>query len=173
MSLPKLITKNMINTFDNYIKRTINGEKTIKIINLRDLARVFFRNNTTSNCVKCGGNNIHPLIAIDSQGDIYPCDFFWGRKEYKIGNIFQHSLAESFNSPLNFRVSRTTDNVEECSSCDWEKFCGAGCPGSSVLEGKGIVNKNYYCDYNKNMFEYLVKKLPLIHEKKILDKILS
>ncbi len=166
------LSRNMINIFENYLKRTINSEKTIKIINLRDLLRIFFRNNITSNCVKCGGSNIHPLMAIDTQGDIYPCDFFWGRKEYKVGNIFQNSLIESFNFPLNFRVSRTTKNIEECSLCDWEKFCGAGCPGSSVLEGKGIATKNYYCDYNKNMFEYISKKLNLIHEKKILDKLL-
>ena len=81
-------------------------------------------------------------------------------------------MSETFNSPFNFRVRRATSGIEECVSCDWEKFCGAGCPGASVLEGKSIASKSYYCDYNKNMFEYFAKKLPLIHEKRILDKIL-
>lgn len=166
------LSKNMTTVFNNYLERTINGENPIKIANFRDLARIFFRDNINSNCVKCGSGNLHPLIAIDIQGDIYPCDFFWGRKEYKLGNIFNNSLTEIFNSPLNFRVSRTTEEVEECYSCDWERLCGAGCPGASVLEGKGIASKSYYCEYNKNMFEYFVKKLPLIHEKRILDKIL-
>lgn len=168
----EILFHNMINVFNNYLDRTIKGDNPIKIINFRDLARIFFRDNISSNCVKCGAGKLHPLIAVDIQGDIYPCDFFWGRKEYKIGNIFDNSLSETFNSPFNFRVRRATSGIEECVSCDWEKFCGAGCPGASVLEGKSIASKSYYCDYNKNMFEYFAKKLPLIHEKRILDKIL-
>jgi uncharacterized protein len=167
------LSEKMRGIFNNYLERTIKDENPIRILNLRDVTRIFFRNNFTSNCVKCSGNNIHPLMAIDVNGDIYPCDFFWGRKKYKVGNIFQDSLIESLNSRKNFRITRTTKKIEECSSCDWERFCGAGCPGSSVLEGKGIANKSYYCEYNKNMFEYVAKKLPLFHEKRILDKILA
>ncbi len=169
-----LLFDNMKIVLDNYIEKTIEGQHPIKIRNLRDTLRTFFKEKTTDNCVQCGGGKTHPLIAIDIDGSIYPCDFFWGRKEYSIGNIFNNSLRESFNSTNNFRVFRSLERIDECyNNCDWVRFCGAGCPGGSVVGEKGIASKSIYCDYYKELFGYVAGKIPFLHETGLLGKMLE
>jgi len=169
----EMLSKKMKLVLDNYIDSVYIGRPTIKIRNLRDMLRTFLKNRTTTNCVQCGGTQSHPLMAVDIDGSIYPCDFFCGIEEYKIGNIFSDSLEESFNSKKNFRVYRNIETIEECSECDWKRFCGGGCAGISVLEGRGITSKSYYCDYFKKIFSYVAGIIPVLHEKRLIKTILS
>lgn len=168
----KIFTEKMRNVINRYIEKIIKKEETIKIRNLRDLLRTFFTERTTLNCVKCGGNDLHPLMGVDIDGAIYPCDYFWGKSEYKIGNIFDMSLKESFNHSNNFRVYRDINDVKECSVCDWKTFCGEGCPGGSVKEGNGIKGKNYYCDYTKKILPHIAEKIPFLHENHLIGKLI-
>jgi len=100
----EILTANFIHLFEYFIERKLNNEKTIEIENVKRLLRLFFRPKTTSNCLQCGGGSKHPLLAVDVDGTIYPCDYFWGMKEYSIGNILTNSFDETFNSKNNFRV---------------------------------------------------------------------
>jgi len=170
----RLLFDNMKTVLDKYIERTVSGEHPIKIRNLRDNLRTFFKEKKTYNCVQCGGGETHPLVAIDVDGSIYPCDFFWGREEYRIGNIFDNSLKESFNSPNNLRISRSLDRIDDCyNDCDWVRFCGGGCPGGSTVGERGIASKSIYCDYYKELFKYVAGKIPFLHEKRLIGKILE
>jgi len=170
---PEDLSSNMIGIFNRYISKAMQDSPTIKIRNLRDLLRTFFKNKITSNCVQCGGGRTHPLIAIDIDGSIYPCDYFWGREDYQIGNISDTPLKDCLNSCKNFRVYRDISMLEDCSYCDWRAFCGGGCPGMSTIEGKGISAKSSYCNYFKNIFEYAAKIIPLIHKGNKLDLFLN
>ena len=42
-----------------------------------------------------------------------------------------------------------------------------------MRENKKTITKNYYCSYSKNMFEHIAKKIPFLHEKKLIGKILE
>ena len=170
---PKVLTKNMLTLFDEYIFNIADSIKSVKIRNFRDALRTFFMDKITTNCVKCGGDDLHPLIAIDVNGSIYPCDFFWSRQEYSMGNIFDTSLNDAINSPKNMRVSRNLNGLESCIKCDWKMFCGSGCPGGSMKNGKGISAKNPYCYYSKKILEYTAKKIPFLHENRLIGKILD
>ena len=77
---------------------------------------------------------MNPLLAIDIDGSIYPCDYFWKNTDFKIGNIFEMSLDEASESKNNFRNYRNVENIEECGICDWKRFCGRGCPGGSETQ---------------------------------------
>lgn len=167
------LSRNMVRLFDREINRVIGGNSGTAIVNLRDILRTFFIPKNTLNCVRCSGSKIHPLIGIDIDGSIYPCDLFWKREEFKIGNIFQMSLNESFNNPKNFRTYRNPCEVEQCSSCDWLAFCGAECPGVSIRCDHSITSKGYYCNYRKKILEYGASKIPMLHEKGVLGKILG
>ena len=83
------------------------------------------------------------------------------------------SLRDSFNSNKNFRVYRNITSLEDCVSCDWKRYCGAGCPGSHVMKGDGLVGKDNYCQYTREMFEYVVKKLPSLKQKGLIKKIIK
>lgn len=169
----EILTKQMKLVFENYLDRVLKGERPIKVQNVRDMLRTIFRTKITSNCVKCGGGEIHPLLGIDINGDIYPCDFFWGKKAYKMGNILEIELSDCFNSLQNIRVYRDANQIEGCAPCDWKMFCGGGCPGGSVVEGKGIYAKTSYCDYQKEMLQFLIKRIPMLHKKRLLGRLLQ
>lgn len=169
----KVLAQNMIKIFDKEIERKISGKQGISTTNLKDLLRTFFSPKFTYNCARCSGTSLHPLIGIDVDGSIYPCDMFWGREQYKVGHINEMSLTESFNSQRNFRVYRTLDGIEQCSKCDWKMFCGAECPGVSVRCDSSIASKGFYCDYRKAVLGYVASKIPLLHQKRVLGEMLA
>jgi uncharacterized protein len=167
------LTRNMQNVLERFVEKEINKEKTVKIRNLRDYLRNFFRPKTTSNCLQCGSGYKQPIIAIDYDGSIYPCDYFWGKELYRIGNIFDMPLKSATNSNKNFRVYRDVDNIRECSRCIWKRFCGGGCPGGTEAFKYTIESKSIYCKYNKNMLKYIAKKIPEIHSKGLIRHFIS
>lgn len=169
----KQFTKSMIAVFDRYLGKIYSSRNTIKVSNFQEIIRTLFSPKETLNCVRCSGGIRQPLMGIDIHGEIYPCDFFWGRKEYQVGNINSESIQEAISSNKNFRNYRDISSLEDCVSCDWKTFCGSGCPGSSVIEGKGIVAKDIYCEYNKSMFDYVVSKLPKLYERSLVRKVLE
>lgn len=169
----EVLIKQMTSLFDKKIAKILAGRSGIEIGNLKDVLRTFFSPKITTNCIRCNGTMIHPLIGIDIDGSIYPCDLFWGMEDYKIGNIFDMRLEDSFNHPRNFRTYRTIDNIPSCLSCRWQKFCGGECPGSSVRHSQTIAKRGYYCEYRKAILEYAAQKIPFLHEKRILGKLLG
>jgi len=118
------------------------------------------------------GNGKNPLIGIDIDGLVYPCDFFWGRKEYSMGNIFENSLAECFDSRKNVRVYRDINQIAECNSCDWKMFCGGGCIGESVIKGN-LYSKTEYCNFWKEIFPFVAKNILRMYKRGMIKEILS
>ena len=57
--------------------------------------------------------------------------------------------------------------IEGCVKCDWKVFCGGGCSGSA----QDLTSKGEYCKYTQAMLTYISKKIPLIHEQKLVKKI--
>lgn len=167
------LTSQMIKVYNTYLDRLFEGKAPIKISNFQETLRTVFAPKETTSCVKCSGGLRQPLMGIDINGEIYPCDFFWGREEYKIGNIKENSISEGIESPANFRNYRNFDSLEDCISCDWKTYCGSGCPGSSVMAEKGILSKDPYCEHTKAMFEYTVSKIPELHRRGLIRKILN
>lgn len=170
----KLLAKNMKQILDRYIHNEEEGIPTIRIRNLRDYLRIFFRPKTTSNCLQCGSGETQPILAVDCDGSIYPCDFFWGNKEYLIGNISDMPFSEALSSDKNMRVYRDVQEIEPCASfCDWKRFCGGGCPGATASYKNTLIKNSFYCDYNKEMFNYIAKKIPVLHSKKLIRHLIS
>lgn len=83
----------MLRVCDYQLDRRFAGESTIRIQNFSKVLRTFFDPRTSGNCLPCGGGSHQPLLAIDIDGSIYPCDFFWENHAYRIGNISDTSLS--------------------------------------------------------------------------------
>tara|TARA_Y100000310_G_scaffold149036_1_gene148351 strand:+ start:4659 stop:5909 length:1251 start_codon:yes stop_codon:yes gene_type:complete len=168
-----VLTPTMIKVFETYLAKFYGGGPHIKVSNFQENLRTVFSNKETTNCVKCSGGSRQPLIGIDIHGEIYPCDFFWGREEYRVGDIEEDTIQDGITSPANFRLYRDIGELEDCVVCDWKTFCGSGCPGSSVIAGEGILGKDSYCEHTKAMLEYTVSKIPELHDKKLVSKMLN
>lgn len=166
----KDLIENIQGVCDDYLNYLSSGKKTTKVENLKRYISMLFRPKTTSSCIQCGAGPANPLLAIDVDGAIYPCDYFWGNEDFKIGNIEEMSLTEAASSPKNFRNSRSIEDLTKCNPCNWKLFCGGGCYGEKMDKSK---EDNLYCEYNDSMLTYVVRKLPRIHKEKLLPLILS
>lgn len=163
----------MTRVYDTYLAGLFDGENPIKVSNFQEILRTIFTPKETTNCVKCSGGLRQPLMGVDVDGGIYPCDFFWGKEEYRVGNVGETTIQEGIDSPANFRNFRNFDSLEDCVSCDWKTYCGSGCPGSSVVAGNGILAKDPYCEHTKAMLEYTVSKIPELHRLGLIGKVLN
>ncbi len=76
-------------------------------------------------------------ISIDANGDVYPCSSL----RYKIGNVFDNTLAQIWNDSedLKFIQSIKNSNLNECNNCKYKKFC-IRCPGMVYSETGSILS---------------------------------
>ncbi|MGO0123450.1 thioether cross-link-forming SCIFF peptide maturase [Desulfothermobacter acidiphilus] len=75
-------------------------------------------------------------VAVDIQGDLYPCHQFVGREEFRLGHLetglARPELVESFRQAHVYRKG-------SCSSC-WARFlCGGGCHASAYFANGDLL----------------------------------
>lgn len=51
--------------------------------------------------------------------------------------------------------------------------CGGGCPGGLSIYDSKIVGKDPYCNYYKEMLEYVVDTIPLLHKAGKVEQVLD
>lgn len=86
-------------------------------------------------------------LGITAGGDIYPCVFFSGLPEYKLG-----SLSSGFDRHklLSFNAEAEPDRKTDCQSC-WARYiCLGGCLRDAVSYSGSLVEPNKHkCGFNK------------------------
>lgn len=111
--------------------------------------RTSIQDNQKGQASVCGIGKWH--IAIDTNGDIYPCYRLMGKQEYHLGNILYDVLKEYQIAKLDsiYRMSQK----ECCKKCYALKSCATGCYADKLL-----IEDGSECEYG---------------EKETLDSILS
>lgn len=95
-------------------------------------------------------------IIFDSKGDIYPCDYVIGRKEFLRGSVGSTKLKEPGNGKL------FVDEREGCGNCWCKYMCGGTCFYNSLVKtGDLAVPDSVECKINKGVRELGLK---LIHK---------
>lgn len=85
---------------------------------------------------KCGVS-----VAVDPQGDIYPCSSFVGMPRMKMGNVRAGELIPADVPKLD----------EECKKCAEAKICRGGCPAGRVAcGGKNLAD----CIMHRSVIAY-------------------
>ena len=160
------ITENYLEVFDTTFSKMINGKQKINVRNIKQYLKTFFFESGIDSCRICSSSPYHPLLAVDTDGDVYPCDFFWGDKRKVVGNVLIDSFESMLNHPNNPRmipIERT-----DCSECDWRNLCGGGCMADRLFNG----GKPDYCEMHKSIYSYLSKKIPELIKNGLLKKIM-
>ena len=99
--------------------------------------------------ISCVGGNIS--VAIDSNGDVYPCELMFGRKECVVGNIREKKFKELWDSAslfdeiYNKKKKDLNGNVLHVKI----KFCGGGCRATALNETEDIWGSENGCPYEK------------------------
>jgi uncharacterized protein len=167
MPTNKELTENYIKLFEQTFKRMESGEQTAIIRNLPQFFASLFLRTGVDSCRICSSANYHPILAVDIDGEIYPCDYFFGDRQYSIGNVMKDSFKDVLNSKKNLRSKSIEDFA--CGSCDVRRICGGGCMADRIFSG----GKPYYCETYSNIYHYLGSKIPELREKKLLGKLMK
>lgn len=97
----------------------------------------------------CGCGNEY--VAVDPEGDIYPCHQFVGMDEWKMGNLHERTL----NLEMKKAFAETTIyNKKECEIC-WAKFyCSGGCNANNfTYQGDILKPHKISCEMEKKRLE--------------------
>ena len=103
----------------------------------------------------CGAGTNH--VAVDTNGDVYPCDNLIGYPSLRQGNMLTSDLEQILsNHQITDLINQTPDNMEPCRTCDWKRFCNAGCPAHAFAFFGTFRHRSFYCEYYQRMFEYIL-----------------
>lgn len=90
-------------------------------------------------------------VAVEYNGDIYPCDFFV-QEDLRIGNLREMSLEEAFEEQTLRRFAAAKSEPRpECQECVWLPLCNQGCPRFVGVEGR---TQHYHCRAYKQFFTH-------------------
>lgn len=144
----------LIYLLDKYLENM----NDITVMNIDNLCKsVFLRRGTVCTYVDCMGDT----FAVGPDGSIYPCYRFVGMPEYVMGNVRDHptveELAESAPARLLENYREYVD--EECSQCEYIKFCRGGCPYNAITPNKGeIKGLDPHCTAYKMIFKEITER---------------
>lgn len=97
------------------------------------------------------------FITITYDGDIYPCDFFSGMPDKRLGNILNDSMVSILESKRYEEiVAEITKKPEECFNCKWFYVCGGGCGYQTIFTENA---HNYFCSSKKRFFSFAAQWL--------------
>jgi uncharacterized protein len=85
--------------------------------------------------LSCGSGDT--VISIDSEGKIFPCTGFLGRKELCLGEVKKGFDKRKYSAFANWLLSNGQHRIdhERCRNCFAKRFCGGGCYGRSFDVG--------------------------------------
>jgi len=110
--------------------------------------RIAFQQDPDSLLNRLSGDEGDGCIAgtrycrITPEGGITACPYI----ESEVGNIRQHSFAETWRNAEYFRRLRQPKLNGTCGDCEYQKLCG-GCRARPVAAGNDLMDADPWCNY--------------------------
>lgn len=100
------------------------------------------------------------FLAVDPHGDIYSCQRFVGRPEYRLGNIAgRPTMNDLINSTAAQKLlERERSLREQCGSCRHYGYCKGGCPYNAAASDQPDA-VDPYCEAYKKVFSMVSGRL--------------
>lgn len=95
--------------------------------------------------------------VMEFNGDVYSCDHFVF-PEYKLGNIYTHSLVEMMYSErqLRFGKNKFDSLPSQCKECEFLFACNGECPKNRFMKtASGEPGLNYLCKGYSQFFKHV------------------
>ncbi|MHA1410377.1 MAG: radical SAM protein [Candidatus Odinarchaeia archaeon] len=114
----------------------------------------------------CGAGRFY--MAIEPNGDVYPCVFFPHEEFVRAGNIKTDDFEEIWTKNVIFMESRNKDLLKgNCGTCEYKYTCG-GCRARSYNYFKDILAPDPGCIRNTAEWEKLKASLNETYAKKFV-----
>lgn len=99
--------------------------------------------------------NCQIQYVIESDGSVYPCDFYV-LDEYKIGYIQEQTLKALFEQPISRKfVCEKQETRKQCAICPFQKICNGGC---KRMKDAVYVDETGFCGY-QHILKLLIPKI--------------
>lgn len=98
--------------------------------------------------MKCALCSFPYTIGIEANGDLAPCDGFFGLRDFEAGNIRQSSIKEFWEKHHVFEKIRDVESEQlkgVCNLCSFKNFCGGGCRAAAVIWSGDIYYPDPVC----------------------------
>lgn len=113
--------------------------------------------NGSESCDMTGQCSIQ--YVIESNGNIYPCDFY-ATDQWCLGNIKEQDLLETAsNKKASDFINISIDVNSKCKTCQWMPLCRGGCRRNREPNIDGQLQLNQYCEAYTEFFEYAYPRL--------------
>lgn len=134
--------------YDELFDDIINHEYNKTAIQpLTPLIYKFLDDNSKIDDRACGAGR--ELMAIGSNGDIYPCHAFLGEEKFLTGNICQNKFVED-----NILASCNCNTSDQCKNCDIKYCCSTVCKADNYyISGNLNTPPLYKCKIRKYIFD--------------------
>lgn len=147
-SSPLMLTDNDYKVFHDYIM-SHQGTMCVEDVNA---------NNEIGCTVSCGAGK--SVIAIASDGIIYPCHMFVGKKQFAIGSALDDDIKKLVNSSKNNLFhDLNVECIESCKNCHVRYICGGGCRFRAYATTKNIIGSDPVCKTYMDNIESCIQKL--------------
>jgi uncharacterized protein len=100
------------------------------------------------------------FISIGPEGDVYPCNRFYGFDEYKYGNINESSVEEIMNCDRRKELqSRCSSRIEKCMDCSIANYCNGGCVHHAIVHNKSTFSNDHLCTVYRGLISHAIRRL--------------
>ncbi|MFH1592145.1 MAG: radical SAM protein [Candidatus Woesearchaeota archaeon] len=90
------------------------------------------------------------LLAVESDGNVAPCDGFLGLKNFELGNVRKDSINEIWEKSKMMKKIRSikpADMKGVCAKCIFKESCMGGCRAAAYLEYKDMKMPDPVCQH--------------------------
>jgi len=154
-SLPKAANpvKKTLANYTAIISKIVdfNQSNTARIIEMGALSKIAAISGK-GGFSKCDNFPCHKngnLLMIDQDGNLFPCEEWYGQPKAAIGNISAQGSLDPGTDTAAFHDSLSRKVSDFCSRCIWTNFCGRICPKYFA------VGDHSLCEFNYGVFDFL------------------
>lgn len=158
----------LANILVSNINKLANGEKVVFKTYIYDILIQMITKTRKINICSAGNE----CITITADGDVYPCQMFFGFKEFHMGNVHDDDFpGEKFNRCKEIFCKANVYNSSKCNAC-WARFlCGGDCHWQSYISYRSLSQPTEQrCFEMKSIIEALLLEIAVIFQDEIKTK---
>lgn len=95
------------------------------------------------------------FLAVNYNGDVYPCGEFCDFHEYIYGNINEDSVEDILMSPLRLQLMQRSIQLLSCLDCSYYSICYGGCMFKAFAWRGTVYAQDFSCHYYKSLYRML------------------
>ena len=123
------------------------------------VTRLLLSKTRLSDCFLSENCQMH-FISIGPEGDIYPCNRFYGVEGYKFGNILEDNFEEVMNGQKRmYLLDRCASKIDKCRECSISQFCNGGCMHHAVAHYGNLYSPDHLCLVYRGLIEHAITRL--------------